>query len=189
MNIVCFGGGTNSTAMIIGMYLHEIPVDLILFADTGAEQPHTYDFMERFNDWLLAHGLPQITVVWRTDKDGNRLFLEEDCLNYKRLPSIAYGFKGCSGKFKTGVQEKFCNNYPPCVSAWSNGEKIHKYVGYDAEKPDEFNMQPLPMKSTKSIKITTRFIHGGGIGQSVCGSLIGRDFQYPESQAASSARA
>lgn len=25
MNIVSFGGGTNSTAMIIGMYLHKIP--------------------------------------------------------------------------------------------------------------------------------------------------------------------
>lgn len=39
MNIVSFGGGTNSTAMIIGMYLHKIPIDLILFADTGGEQP------------------------------------------------------------------------------------------------------------------------------------------------------
>lgn len=29
MNIVSFGGGTNSTAMIIGMYLHKIPIDLI----------------------------------------------------------------------------------------------------------------------------------------------------------------
>ena len=35
MNVVSFGGGTNSTAMIIGMYLHKIPIDLILFADTG----------------------------------------------------------------------------------------------------------------------------------------------------------
>ena len=35
MNIVSFGGGTNSTAMIIGMYQHKIPIDLILFADTG----------------------------------------------------------------------------------------------------------------------------------------------------------
>lgn len=32
MNVVSFGGGTNSTAMIIGMYLHKIPIDLILFA-------------------------------------------------------------------------------------------------------------------------------------------------------------
>ncbi len=36
MNVVSFGGGTNSTAMIIGMYLHKIPIDLILFADPAA---------------------------------------------------------------------------------------------------------------------------------------------------------
>ena len=27
MNVVSFGGGTNSTAMIIGMYLHKIPIE------------------------------------------------------------------------------------------------------------------------------------------------------------------
>lgn len=63
MNVVSFGGGTNSTAMIIGMYLHKIPIDLILFADTGGEQPHTYEFIETFNGWLEKHGLPQITSV------------------------------------------------------------------------------------------------------------------------------
>lgn len=31
MNVVSFGGGTNSTAMIIGMYLHKIPIDLAPF--------------------------------------------------------------------------------------------------------------------------------------------------------------
>lgn len=50
MNIVSFGGGTNSTAMIIGMHLRKIPIDYIIFADTGAEQPHTYDFIETFNE-------------------------------------------------------------------------------------------------------------------------------------------
>lgn len=57
MNVVSFGGGTNSTAMIIGMYLHKIPIDLILFADTGGEQTHTYEFMGTFNEWLVKHGL------------------------------------------------------------------------------------------------------------------------------------
>ena len=39
MNVVSFGGGTNSTAMIIGMYLHKIPIDLIkmVFLMEGAE--------------------------------------------------------------------------------------------------------------------------------------------------------
>lgn len=70
MNIVSFGGGTNSTAMIIGMYLHKIPIDLILFADTGGEQPHTYEFMETFNEWLVKHGIPKIISVEYHDKDG-----------------------------------------------------------------------------------------------------------------------
>lgn len=107
MNVVSFGGGTNSTAMIVGMYLHEIPVDLILFADPGAEQPHTYEYIEVFDKWLVKHGLPEITPVHCVDKDGNRLTLEQECLRSGTLPSIAYRFKKCSIKHKIGPQEKY----------------------------------------------------------------------------------
>lgn len=132
MNIVSFGGGTNSTAMIIGMYLHKIPIDLILFADTGAEQPHTYAFIDTFNGWLRTHNLPEIISVGYYDKDGNRLTLEQECLSNKTLPSIAYGFKRCSLKHKIGTQEKFCNHYQPCKDVWGRGERVNKYIGYDA---------------------------------------------------------
>lgn len=132
MNVVSFGGGTNSTAMIIGMYLHKIPIDLILFADTGGEQPHTYEFMETFNEWLMAHGIPKIISVEYRDRNGNRLTLEQECINSGRLPSIAYGFKKCSLKHKIGTQEKFCNNYQPCKEVWASGQRVHKYIGYDA---------------------------------------------------------
>lgn len=132
MNVVSFGGGTNSTAMIIGMYLHKIPIDLILFADPGAEQPHTYEFIQTFNVWLEKHGLPIITPVFYTDKGGNRMTLEEECLRSHALPSIAYGFKKCSLKHKIGTQEKFCNNYPPCREELAAGRRVYKYIGYDA---------------------------------------------------------
>lgn len=132
MNIVSFGGGTNSTAMIIGMYRKNIPIDLILFADTGGEQPHTYEHIERFNKWLLRHGLNEITIVRKTDKDGNILTLEQECLKLHALPSIAYGWKKCSLKYKVGPQDKFCNNYEPCKEIWAKGEKVFKYIGYDA---------------------------------------------------------
>ena len=132
MNIVSFGGGTNSTAMIVGMYLHEIPVDLILFADTGAEQPHTYQFIATFNEWLRQHGLPEITTVFHTDKDGNRMKLEDECIKSGTLPSIAYGFKRCSLKHKIGPQVKYCNNNPMCMAAWAAGDRVNKYIGYDA---------------------------------------------------------
>lgn len=132
MNIVSFGGGTNSTAMIIGMYRKGIPIDLILFADTGAERPETYQYIEIFNGWLKERNLVEITVVQYTDKDGNVLTLEQDCLKACNLPSIAYGFKTCSQKHKIGPQDKFCNNYAPCKKIWANGEKVIKYIGYDA---------------------------------------------------------
>ena len=84
MNIVSFGGGTNSAALLIGLYKHKIPIDLITFADTGAEHPHTYQFIEIINQWLAEHGMPQITVVQYVDRYGNRLSLETECL---RLPT------------------------------------------------------------------------------------------------------
>jgi 3'-phosphoadenosine 5'-phosphosulfate sulfotransferase (PAPS reductase)/FAD synthetase len=57
MNVVGYGGGTNSTAMLIGMYHRNIPVDLILFSDTGCEQRHTYAYLPVMEQWLLAHVL------------------------------------------------------------------------------------------------------------------------------------
>ncbi len=132
MNIVGYGGGTNSTAMLIGLYRREIPVDLILFSDTGGEQPHTYDYLPVINDWLKRHGMPEITVVAYTDQNGERLTLEQECLRSATLPSIAYGHKRCSLKHKVGPQQKFCNHYPPCREVWDRGERVRKFIGYDA---------------------------------------------------------
>ena len=39
INMVSYGGGVNSTALLVGLHQHRISVDLILFADTGAEHP------------------------------------------------------------------------------------------------------------------------------------------------------
>ena len=91
--MVSYGGGANSTALLIGLHQHRIPVDLILFADTGAEHPHTYAYLEVMDSWLKDHGMPPITRVYKTTRDGKRLTLEDECLQSCSLPSIAYGFK------------------------------------------------------------------------------------------------
>ena len=130
--MVSYGGGANSTALLIGLHQHRIPVDLILFADTGAEHPHTYAYLEVMDSWLKDHGMPPITRVYKTTRDGKRLTLEDECLQSCSLPSIAYGFKRCSLKHKIGPQEKFCNHYPPCQKAWAAGKRVVKFIGYDA---------------------------------------------------------
>ena len=72
MNIVSFGGGTNSAALLIGLYKHKIPIDLITFADTGAEHPHTYQFIEIINQWL-ADTIDEVRR--RRDLDKKVVFL------------------------------------------------------------------------------------------------------------------
>lgn len=150
MSIVSFGGGTNSTAMLIGMYEKGIPVDLILFADTGAEMPHTYQYIEIMNEWLKEHKMPEITVVKYCNKDGERFTLEDECLKSKTLPAIAYGYKKCSLKHKRSVQDKYCNNCPACIAAWKSGETINKFIGFDAgEEHRIFNAKTADMADKK----------------------------------------
>lgn len=132
MKIIAYGGGTNSTAMIIGLVKKQLIPDLILFSDTGGERPDTYNFIEMFSDWLEANGAPRVKKLHYTTRDGKPQTLEQDCLARQTLPAIAFGFKTCSQKYKLGVMEKFCNHFPDCVAAWKSGARIDKYIGYDA---------------------------------------------------------
>jgi hypothetical protein len=154
MNIVSFGGGTNSTAMLIGMWEKKIPVDLILFADTGAERPETYDYIEIMNKWLIEHDMPEITIVETMDINGDRYSLERECLERKALPSIVYGYKKCSEKHKIRPQDKYCNNFQLCKMVWVLGGKVNKYVGYDAgEEARMYNAKAHDMQDKKFNKV------------------------------------
>jgi hypothetical protein len=125
--VVSFGGGTNSAAMLIEMTRRGVRPDLIMFADTGGELPETYQFVKDFSDWLVERGMPDVTWV-RYEKET----LEDNCLRQNMLPSLAYGFKGCSHKYKIQPQNKFANNWPPAKAAWAAGGKVLKLIGYDA---------------------------------------------------------
>ena len=79
-----------------------------------------------FSLWLVGHGMPPITTV----KVASRT-LEEDCLTRKALPSLAYGFKTCSQRFKAEPQNKYVNHFPLAVKEWKSGKKVIKAIGYD----------------------------------------------------------
>ena len=98
MNIVGYGGGTDSTAMLVGLWQHHVPVDLILFADPGGEQPHTYHYLRIMDQWLREHGMPGITRVWYTDRQGQRLTLEQECLRSASLLRPLPTVSGCLGQ-------------------------------------------------------------------------------------------
>lgn len=132
--VVSYGGGTNSTALLIELVERRLPVDLILFADTGGERPSTYRYVELFSRWLTAQGYPKIQMIHRVNRLGFRSTLESECLEKGILPSLAYGYKKCSLKFKVQPQEKFVNHWPPAIDAWARGLRITKIIGFDADE-------------------------------------------------------
>lgn len=130
MNIVSFGGGVNSTAMLIGMYERGIPADLILFADTGGEKPETYAHRDEFSTWLVAHGYPGIVTV-----SEERWTLEQECLDKNTLPSIVTGMRSCSDKYKMRPQKRHVAALPEAKEIWARGEAITRIIGFDAGEP------------------------------------------------------
>lgn len=126
--LASFGGGVNSTAMLIGLWERGETVDLILFADTQAEKPHTYQHIEEMQAWLGNKGFPPITVVTRETET-----LESDCLKRKALPGIAYGFKSCSDHFKMRPQRDYLK---------ANGIVVTQtLIGFDAG--EEYRMKDI----------------------------------------------
>jgi hypothetical protein len=132
MIVLAYGGGTNSTALLVGMHERGERPDLSLFADTGGERPEVYRYIETVNEWCRSVGFPEIITVKKVTRDGNILTLEQNCLNEKMLPSIAYGFKSCSLKYKVAPQDKYCNSVPESKAIWKSGAKVTKLIGYDA---------------------------------------------------------
>lgn len=135
--VVCYGGGRDSTAMLIGLWLRGIIPDLILFADVGAEKQSTYDYIRNvMQPWLASIGFPPITIVRYQCSDFKHWpeyrTLEENCLTNRTLPSIAYGRHSCSSKWKIGPQNAFLKTWAPAVAAWNAGIKVRKCVGFDA---------------------------------------------------------
>jgi hypothetical protein len=129
--VVAYGGGLNSTAMLVGMAKKEIKPDLILMADTGGEKPETKRFVSHMAAWVRRTWDMDIIVVTKTGIDAT---LEDECERKSMLPSLAYGFKSCSLKWKVAPQDKYVNNWKPAKDAWAAGDRVTKVIGYDADE-------------------------------------------------------
>jgi hypothetical protein len=116
--LVSFGGGVNSTALIIGLKDRGEKPDAILFADTGGEKPETYEHIETMQSWLSRNGMPPITIV------SQKITLEQDCLERETLPGKAFGFGSCSDRFKIQPQKKWLRENGVVDPMWLVGIHI-----------------------------------------------------------------
>lgn len=129
-SVLSLGGGVNSTAMLLELVKRGTPPDLVLFADTGGELPATYAHVAQVTDYCTEHKIPVYAVTNAGRGQGDSL--EDNCLKRKELPSLAYGFKGCSVKWKRQPMDRFVREWQPAKDAWERGEKVTRYIGIDA---------------------------------------------------------
>jgi len=98
---ISFGAGVNSTAMTI-MLVNQGWHGDVVFADTGAEWPETYCFIDYFEqDWLRprALGVTRLGPEYRKDKRARQVAsLIEFCEHYAMLPLAAV--RWCTTLFK-----------------------------------------------------------------------------------------
>ena len=138
--VVSYGMGVNSTALLIELERRGIRPDLILFADTGSEKKGTYAYRPVIDAWLERVGFPAIEVVRYAAKNFKNYppyrSLEENLLTNATLPSLAFGFKSCSLKWKVAPQDAFVRSWRPALDCWAAGGRVRKAIGYDAGPAD-----------------------------------------------------
>jgi hypothetical protein len=159
MIVVSYGGGTDSTALLIEACNRNIRPDLIVFADTGSEMPHTYEYLSVFGEWLAKVGFPGIQVVRRYRKDEIESMgallgiahkitpillqsiaipetsfkpLHIECLETNQLPSAAFGYSKCSSKYKQGPIDRWVEAHPSVKETVAQGGIVERWIGYDA---------------------------------------------------------
>lgn len=135
--VLSFGGGVNSTALLCGLWerFRSVP-DLVLFADTGGEREHTYEHVRVMEKWVLERGGGFETVT-NADPEGKRhghKSLEDECHRNQTLPSLAFGFKGCSAKWKRQPMDRFLREHPMVLNSWSQDQPVVRLIGIDADE-------------------------------------------------------
>ena len=140
--MVAYGLGVDSTAMLVALARRyragavECRPDAILFADVGDEKPPTYAYLPVMQEYLARVGFPQVHVVRYEPKFAKYHTLYENCIVNKTLPSLAFGYKKCSLKFKRQPQDKWTRHWDMAQLAWKAGLTVIKAIGYDAGPKD-----------------------------------------------------
>lgn len=152
---VCYGAGVDSTALLLALKLADLRPDIITFADLVAEKTETMAHLDRMQSIVAQWGWPPITICRKRTLPGTGYDdLYGNCIANQTLPSLAFGMKSCSIKWKQKPQDQIikgvksgpnaCDPHPIWIEAERRGERIVKLIGYDCGRADIRRSRNLP---------------------------------------------
>jgi hypothetical protein len=136
--VASYGGGVNSVASLAWLKRNGYRPHAIVMADPGSERIATETYRDGImSEWLAAVGFPPVTVIDRiTEGQYNARAWRLETLigevtRRKTLPSIAYGPKKCSAKYKGDTQRWWVARQEWAISEWAAERKLVRLIGYD----------------------------------------------------------
>jgi len=118
--ILSYGGGVNSSALFFYIIENKMPIDLVIFADTGEELDETYDCVNRMKQECEKRNIEFVVVK---SKYGN---LYDYYFEKKMVAGMLH--RDCSSKFKLSP----INNY--LRTRFGKQEKFNMYIGIAFEE-------------------------------------------------------
>lgn len=106
------GAGVDTTAICLMEDVMD-KVDFVLFADTGSENPKTYEYLESYlKPYLIKEKIPLITVKADIKIKGEKISnMEEAYLKWNMIP-VRF-MRHCTDRFKVRPMHKYLKeNYP-----------------------------------------------------------------------------
>lgn len=152
--------GKDSTAMLIKIIENELPLDEVIFYDTGVEFWPIYKTCDLFNEvYLKPRGIKYTEL--RTDKPFMWYMLEKDVGG--KHPHKGYGWCGGVCRWGTTLKIKTMNDYLKRYE----GEELRTYIGIAFDEPERFKrlgadkIAPLvDMKITEEEALRICYAHG-----------------------------
>lgn len=130
--ILSFGGGLQTTALTVLAAEGKLEIDEVVFADTGAEKPETYWYMENYIKPIFNElQVPFVTVKTHLGD------LYEHCWKIRDVPSVRQ--RWCTDKFKIRPIKKL------------TGPEVIRYVGfsldeaYRAKRAEKYKNEQYPL--------------------------------------------
>jgi len=122
-HVLSLGAGVNSTALLHLLIDKKMPLDEVIFADTGAEKPETYEYIrERILTFLAQHGIAYAVVRAKET-------LIERCVRGHTVPDRRYRWS--TRDYKIRPIYKYLKPRAPVVC----------YLGIAADEPDRVKQE------------------------------------------------
>jgi len=124
LNILNYGGGVNTAALLALAYKGELHIDCVIFADTGAEWPETYKYIEKIAKPAAKEmGVEFVTVKAEAQGFDN---LYDFSWHYRMFPIRMN--RWCTDKFKARPIHKWISQKLQELSS----TEVNQIIGIDA---------------------------------------------------------